>query len=286
MDGTIEIEAVVELPSLRLESIRQSASGPFQRAHELDHPALTYVPPQYREPARACMGSPHRHRSFTSVGPAMFVPPHVPVHVHSPGFGDRSMLVLHFFNDDLNGLLRQFEQRDDAMLTRCCDIRERRVIETMDRMRHEFDTAAPGRTAILSGLGMLLVGELTRYFAQIPVDAPPRQGALADWQMHRLATRIADEACPPPDIDELAAICGLGRRHFMRAFKARTGRTAMEWVETAMFDRACQLLAGDHSIKEISALLGYAHPGSFATAFLRRFGQSPRAWRTRNVVHH
>ena len=71
----------------------------------------------------------------------------------------------------------------------------------------------------------------------------------------------------------------------MRAFKARTGLTAMEWVERATFDRALRLLEEERlSIKALSAILGYNHPSSFASAFTRRFGISPRQWRTRNVV--
>ncbi|WP_375198159.1 helix-turn-helix domain-containing protein, partial [Sphingobium sp.] len=103
----------------------------------------------------------------------------------------------------------------------------------------------------------------------------------------QIADRLADEALPSPGVPELAALCGLGRRHFMRAFKVRTGLTVMEWVERAMFDRATRLLEQEGvSIKQVSALLGYSHPGSFASAFARRFGLSPREWRSRNATRH
>ncbi len=284
MDGKFEIEAVMELPTLRIERIWQRASGPFQRAYQFDHPSLTYIQSQYREPARGCLGSPLSHQSFMKVGPATFVPPHVPIHVQSPGFTNRPMLVLRFTNDALGGVARDFERRDHALLTRCFDIRERRIVETMDRMRQELDDDAPGRNEILSGLALVLQGELARYFAEDSHRELRIKGALADWQIQRISRRIADEALPPPKIDELARICGLGRRHFMRAFKACTGFTAMEWVDGATCERAFHLLRNrSYSVKEISALLGYSHPGSFSTAFLRRSGISPREWRNRNA---
>ena len=68
----------------------------------------------------------------------------------------------------------------------------------------------------------------------------------------------------------------------MRAFKAKTGMTVMEWVEHGTFDRALRLLIGPDSIKTISAKLGYARPGSFTTAFARKFGVPPRQWRGRH----
>ena len=101
--------------------------------------------------------------------------------------------------------------------------------------------------------------------------------------MHRIIERVADPMQVPPGIDELAALCGIGRRHFMRSFRARTGLTAMEWVQNSTFDRAVQMLEkGDLSVKAIATALGYRHPSSFATAFADRFGQSPRGWRVRH----
>lgn len=287
MDGKFEIEAVMELPALRIERIWQRKSGPFQRAYEFDHPSLTYIPSQYREPARGCFGSPLSHRSFLKFGPASFVPPHLPIHVQSPGFTNRPMMVLHFAQDALDGVARNFERRDQALLSRCFDIRERRIVETMDRMRQELDEDTPGRDQIMSGLAMVLQGELTRYFAEDGHATLHTRGALVDWQMQRISNRISDDSLPPPDIDELARICGVGRRHFMRAFKARTGFTAMEWVDSATCERAVHLLQdASRPIKEISALLGYSHPGSFSTAFTRQFGMSPREWRSRNAMKH
>ena len=99
----------------------------------------------------------------------------------------------------------------------------------------------------------------------------------------RIADRLSDETKAPPGVAELASICGLSRRHLMRAFKAKTGMTVMEWVEHGTFDRALRLLGGQDSIKSIAAQLGYACPGSFATAFARKFGVPPRQWRSRHA---
>ncbi len=123
--------------------------------------------------------------------------------------------------------------------------------------------------------------QLARHFEALR-QAGPARGKLADWQMRRIEARLAREDCPPPDIDALAALCGIGRRHLMRAWKITTGGTVMEHVERTRFARAVHLLeAGHMPIKAIAADLGFAGQGSFATAFRRRFGDTPGAWRAR-----
>lgn len=287
MEGALRIDAAVDLPGLRMERLRQDASGPFLRAHEIDRPSLISIPASHREAARGCFGPPVSHRSFLTFGPTIFVPAHVPVHISSPGFSSRSLLILRFGDKDLGSLAAHYDGRDPGMLTRCVDIRERRIIETIDRMAQEIDRHAVGRDIILKGLGLVLLGELARYLDSAADQRDAGRGMLADWQMRQIADRLADEALPSPGVPELAALCGLGRRHFMRAFKVRTGLTVMEWVERAMFDRATRLLEQEGvSIKQVSALLGYSHPGSFASAFARRFGLSPREWRSRNATRH
>lgn len=278
MQGSLTTDSVIELPSLRLERLSQAASGPFTRAHEVDRPSLIYIPPPFREAARGCFGTPASHRSFRACGPAIFVPAHVPVHVHSPGFANRMLLALRMEDSRLDRLVP-----GPGAMDGCLDIRGRGIVETVDRIAREMDSEAPARETMLSGLALVLVGEMIRYLGLIAAPPEPERSGLADWQMNHVRARVADESLPPPHVDELAALCRLGRRQFMRAFRARTGLTAMEWVEQATFERAARMLeSGNRPIKAIAADLGYSHAGSFTAAFTRRFGTAPRDWRRRH----
>jgi len=286
MEGAVRVDSAIDLPSVRMERVRQDASGPFLRVHQVEQTSLIHIPAPHREAARGCFGPPQSHRSLLSFGATILVPAHVSVHIHSPGFASRSMLILRFDDEELESLADQ-ERQDSRLLMRCADIRERRIIETINRMSQEIDRDAIGREVILRGLSLVLMGELARFLNNGSEQAGQGKGMLADWQMRQLADRLADEDLPPPCVADLAGLCGLGRRHFMRAFKARTGLTAMEWVERATFDRALRMLEEERiSIKKLSAVLGYNHPGSFASAFARRFGLSPREWRSRNLTRH
>ena len=282
MQGALQIEAVVDLPHLRMERVTQAASGPFFRAHQVDEPSLIYIPPPYRESARGSFGAPKAANALLSFGAAVFLPGAMSVHIQSPGFAKRTMLVLRFVDDELKNLISQLRGDDHSILMKFADIREARIIEITDRLSEEMSKDAIGRDVILKGLGLVLVGEMARYLASVSHDRLLEKGTLADWQMRRIADRLADESKAPPCVAELAVICGVSRRHLMRAFKAKTGMTVMEWVQHGTFDRALRLLSGSESIKIISAQLGYACPGSFTTAFARKYGVPPRRWRSQH----
>lgn len=279
----MQIEDVIELPHVRMERVTQDASGPFYRAHRVDEPSLTYIPPPYRESARGSYGEPESPTALLSFGAAVFTPGPSSVYIQSPGFPKRTMIVLRFVDDELKNLVSQFNGEDRSLLMKIADVRDPRIIEIIDRMSQEMNKEAVGRDLILKGLGLVLVGEMARYLASVSSDTLLEKGTLADWQMRRIADRLSDETKAPPGVAELASICGLSRRHLMRAFKAKTGMTVMEWVDHGTFDRALRLLGGQDSIKSIAAQLGYACPGSFATAFARKFGVPPRQWRSRHA---
>lgn len=279
MDGQYRTTATIALPQLRLERVVQAGSGPFRRAHLLDVPSLVYLAPG--SGATGCFGTPRSHRSFTPFGAAVVVPAHTPLHVRSPGFGAREMIVARFDEARFGDLTGIGADASEAELAACADIRAGGVVDTMERLSVELAGQGCARETIVGGLGLVVLGELARYFdAQ---RAKPRaRGGLADWQRARIEARLANGEQPLPDVAELAGLCGIGPRHLMRAWKATTGGTVMEHVERVRFTRAIGLLeTGSVPVKVVADLSGFASQGSFASAFRRRFGETPSGWRAR-----
>ena len=123
--------------------------------------------------------------------------------------------------------------------------------------------------------------ELERYFGR--ARGARMAGALAPWQLKRIDERLADPERPPPDVAELAGLCGVSPRHLMRCFKQTRGMTVLDYVERGTFARAARLLReSDLPLKTIAARLGYAQACSFAAAFRRHFGETPRAYRNQS----
>lgn len=283
MNSDYAVEARLSVSDFELAVLAQGSSGPFRRTHRVNHPTLTYLPAPGGNPSSGCLGDPQSHQSFRRFGSAVLVPPGVPVHVVSPGFSDRRMIVCHFDPDHFEQLTGIGAGSPTDELEACIDIRDPVVLATLDRLLVEIDRPALSRETIITGLGMVLLGDLTRHFAALREERSRRVGTLAPWQIQRIEDRLADEDRPAPSVGELAELCGIGRRHLMRAFKASTGSTVMDHVERAVFNRAAHLLrATDMPVKSLAHVLGYERQASFSTAFRRRFGETPSAYRIRH----
>lgn len=95
--------------------------------------------------------------------------------------------------------------------------------------------------------------------------------SLVDWMRAHLTT--------PLDVERLADRAGMSPRTFHRRFTDALGETPARFVETLRLDHARQLLVSSIGLKEIAAQSGYATPGQFSKAFVRRFGVSPGLFR-------
>lgn len=282
MEGAYRVTVELSLAQLRLEQLVQEGSGPFERCHRVDAPSLVYLPGNAGDAALGCFGEPRSHRNFARFGQAVVVPANIPLHVRSTGFGPREMIVMRFDEGRFGALTGLGPDADAGELAACVDVRAAGVAAAMDRMAAELARPGVGRETIVAGLGLVVLGELARHFETVRTTAKGK-GMLADWQLLRIEARLAAPDLPPPDVAELAGLCGIGRRHLMRAWKATTGGTVMERVEQSLFARARHLLEdGRLPVKAVAGACGFARQGAFATAFRRRFGETPTAWRARH----
>jgi AraC family transcriptional regulator len=106
------------------------------------------------------------------------------------------------------------------------------------------------------------------------------QGGLAPWQARRAKDLIADSLALQVSLEDVANACSLSSSHFARAFKASTGTTPHEWLQTCRVNRARELLRHpSRSLAEIAADCGFADQSHFTRIFKRATGQTPGAWR-------
>lgn len=282
MEGQYRTTATIALAQIRLERLVQDGSGPFRRAHLLDEPSLIYLPPSSGAGALGCFGEPQSHRSFTPFGAAVVVPAHMPLHVRSPGFNAREMIVVRFNEAHFSDLTGIGAGSSASELSACADVRAGGVIDAMERLSVELAHPGLAQETLVAGLGLLALGELARHFEVVRAGGAAQRGMLAGWQRARIEARLATEERVAPSIDELATLCGIGRRQLMRAWKATTGSTVMDHVERTRFARAMRLLEEQGlPVKAVADMLGFASQGSFSTAFRRRYGETPSAWRAR-----
>jgi len=83
----------------------------------------------------------------------------------------------------------------------------------------------------------------------------------------------------PIHLDDLAAIAGLSRFHFIRCFKATTRMTPMQFLDQTRIDYAKALLRkGGVSLAEVSYLAGFSDQSHFTRRFRLRVGLTPGAY--------
>lgn len=84
------------------------------------------------------------------------------------------------------------------------------------------------------------------------------------------------------DLDQLAAVAGISKYHFVRSFEAAYGLTPARYLTRRRIERAQDLLRGANlTVTEICVLVGFSSLGSFSSLFTRLTGETPTAYRDR-----
>lgn len=101
--------------------------------------------------------------------------------------------------------------------------------------------------------------------------SPVHRQRLKDYCLFHLAEKIT--------LDDLAALCGLGRFPFLRRFKQTVGMTPHAWLLRLRLEQACALLAGGkRTIAEVAQGVGFYDQSHFNKAFRQAFGVAPSAY--------
>lgn len=108
-------------------------------------------------------------------------------------------------------------------------------------------------------------------------------GTTQERQAQRLAAlkRHVDASLGEPfEAAALARRFGFSESGLARAFRLHHGMALFDYVALARAERARALLEeGRLSVTDIALDVGYGHTGNFSTAFKRRYGMSPVAYR-------
>jgi len=92
---------------------------------------------------------------------------------------------------------------------------------------------------------------------------------------------VAQNPSTSISLEEASAVCNLSTTYFSRRFKDVFGMNFSEYVRTFRLRLgARQLLSSGDRISEIAYGLGFASPAHFTALFQKRFGLSPREYRS------
>ena len=83
-----------------------------------------------------------------------------------------------------------------------------------------------------------------------------------------------------PTVDQLAEMLGVSRARLCATFKQETGEAVGAFTTRKRIELACRLLNDPRlSVAQVAQAAGYRHQSSFAEAFRRTTGKTPRQWR-------
>lgn len=131
---------------------------------------------------------------------------------------------------------------------------------------------------------LLFVGEL---FGELFGEAPPRaihrlplpEVDELRRRLHDVQATIAARCTETLTLDELAAVAGMSRYHFVRAFNRAVGMTPHAWQIDLRIRRARRLLDQGVPLADAALQLGFADQSHFQRAFKQRVAATPGEYR-------
>jgi AraC-like DNA-binding protein len=153
----------------------------------------------------------------------------------------------------------------------------RDVIALLSR---ELVRTEPAQQIVLDRLLDLLLVLAIRSDFRHSASAPPWYRASADPRLSAALQAMHANAARPWTVPELAAISGLSRAAFARAFREALGQAPMQYLtEWRMTLARDHLRASDLNLAQIADATGYGSPFAFSAAFRRHHGDPPGNWR-------
>lgn len=235
-------------------------------------------------PAETKIKFEERFQAAKSIGEVFFVPARNSFIGESGAGRQRNLFIFldaHPLSDDEFLLSNTLNDIPLTALHECVDLRSESIKQILQNIARELYDPGFGSEVMLEGLGLTLLTETARLLKEQrkPVD---RKGGLSPRAVRLIRERVM-EGETWPSISELAQLCGLSRRHLMRAFYEETGQTVGAFVQQAVIEHARQLLqATDTPIGLVANRVGFTNAAAFSTAFRRATGESPRNYRQRH----
>ena len=114
-------------------------------------------------------------------------------------------------------------------------------------------------------------------YARLTTGRHASDAVIADLQ-----TWLAEHYAGTEVVAAMSARSGLSAKTLARRFRAATGYTPLDYVQTLRIEEAKQLLeTTDTAVEAVAEAVGYQDASSFVRLFKRRVGDTPAAYRRR-----
>ena len=181
--------------------------------------------------------------------------------------------LLRFFTENRNGLIRTFEQSDQAIIENSF-----LMIQQMRDLDHSYANEAKRKLA----LAQLL----------LTIDSATVRVMNKDQTYHDDKTKIAESVSDyifqhyrePMVIEDIASALNLSKSYLSHVFKEITGYTIMHYLMSYRLSQARNALLTDQSrsIKEVAFENGFESDAHFSRYFKKNVNMTPSQYRKYN----
>lgn len=150
---------------------------------------------------------------------------------------------------------------------------------------HRLQAQAEGReyfgAVYVQSLSLALASYISaKYGAGAEAELSLRNASLSSSQRAQIEKFVDSELSSNFGLVDLAALVGYSPDHFSRLFKQAFHQTPYQYVLSRRIERAMAMLRDERlSIAEIALACGFSNQGHLTTAFKRRTGTTPGAYR-------
>lgn len=142
-----------------------------------------------------------------------------------------------------------------------------------------------GRAEAIRIAKIFLIGD--RSEGQLPFAAIGKAAQHQDAVIRHCQAWLAEYYTEAKPVARMAALSGLPERTFKRRFRAATGYSPIDYVQTLRIEEAKQILeTTDEPTDAVAHLVGYDDPAFFRRLFKRLVGVTPARYRQRFQALH
>jgi AraC family transcriptional regulator len=126
----------------------------------------------------------------------------------------------------------------------------------------------------------LAVHTLTRWGSYAKLE-DRRSGGLSDARLSRVVEYISSHFHEAVTLDRLAAEACVSKYHFVGLFRRHVGQTPYRFLTDVRLEAAARMLVtSELAIADVARACGFVRISHFSTAFRRKYGVTPTAFRT------
>lgn len=154
--------------------------------------------------------------------------------------------------------------------------------ETLRRLYHDVAEAYLGhdplREPAVRGEVLRLMVYLMRKLRLPGENAPPRSSAGVRLAIGYLRSHYGEEI----DLDQLSAVVGISKYHFIREFKRITGQTVITYLNLIRIEQAARMIREENApVSMTASACGFSSHSYFSKVFFRLRGMLPSAFAER-----